>query len=228
MGKKNLKSHVQSKQASKQIPYVKRTGESFEGKQYKGGKKKNTPNLIKTDTGFVNKHGIEFTFEERKKLESKVNAVNRKRMKMLEEEAKLPRLIGGVDTGEKIEEVQKMGKESDMIISRRSKSLQRFTSREQYEHYLKRLDYIKSDDYLKDRIKLYKRNHMAALENVFGDDAKDVIMKVRMMKPKDYMELIQSDEDLEINYIYDPSARAGKLNRIRQSLGMKEKEYYEE
>ena len=65
---------------------------------------------------------------------------------------------------------------------------------------------------------------MTALENVFGDEAKDIMMKIRMMKPKDYMKLIQSDEDLEVSYIYDPSARSGKLNKIRASLGMRLKE----
>ena len=36
--------------------------------------------------------------------------------------------------------------------------------------------------------------------------------------------MIQSDEMLEIGYVYDPSARSGKMNQIRASLGMKLKE----
>ena len=65
---------------------------------------------------------------------------------------------------------------------------------------------------------------MKALENAFGDDAKDVIMKIRMMKPEDYMRMIEQDETLEISYIYDPTARAGKLNQIRASMGMRLKD----
>ena len=143
---------------------------------------------------------------------------------MLEHEANLPRMKGGKDTGDKVQSLQIMGKESDFIIARKSKSLQQFKSKEHYERYMKNLKEVNSPDYIHNRIKLYKRNHMKALTNVFGNDAKDVVMKIRMMKPHDYMELIQKDEDLEVSYVYDPSALHGKLNKIRRALGMKEKE----
>ena len=227
MAKKNLKEHVTEKKGGR-WKGGKRTHYDYEGTQYRGGRGKKTPNLIKLDDGNVkNQYGVVFTQEERKKLESAVNTANRKRVKMIEEEGKLPRKKGGKETGENVSMLQAMGKESDFIISRKSKSLQRFKTKEQYERYLDNLHRVNSPDYIDDRIRMYKRNHMKALENAFGDDAKDVIMKIRMMKPKDYMKLIQSDEDLEVSYIYDPSARNGKLNRIRLALGMKEKEFFD-
>lgn len=232
MGKKKLKDHVTGKQKAKSGGYWKggkRKQYTYEGEQYRGGRKEKTPNLKKLEDGTVqNQHGVVFTPEERKALESAVNTHNRKRKKMLEEEGNLPRFKGGKDTGDKVSSLQLMGKESDFILSRKSKSLQQFKSREHYERYMKNLQKTNSPEYLHERIKMYKRNHMKALENVFGDDAKDVIMKIRMMKPKDYMELIQKDEDLEVSYIYDPSARQGKLNRIRQALGMKPKDFWED
>ena len=158
------------------------------------------------------------------RLESAVNTANRKRMKMIKEEGELPRLVGGKDTGQKVAQLQLMGKESDFIISRKSKSLQQFKTREQFEKYMTNLSKVNSPDYLDERTRAYKRNHMTALENAFGDDAKDVIMKIRMMPPEKYREMIQKDEMLEVSYIYDPSARSGKLNQIRASLGMKLKE----
>lgn len=222
MGKKNLKSHVQNKGKWKG---GKRTQYTYEGEQYTGGRVKGRKNLKKLDNGnLLNQFGIEFTLDERKALERIVNSVNQKRVKMLEEEGSLPRLVGGKDTGDKVRSLQLMGKESDFIIARRSKSLQQFKTKEQYYNYLDNLKKINSPTYIDDRVRMYKRNHMKAIENVFGDDAKDVLMKIRMMKPKEYMELIQSDEMLEVSYVYDPSARAGKLNQIRASLGMKLKD----
>ena len=198
---------------------------SFEGRQYTGGRKKGTPNLVKLEGGNIqNQHGVIFTPEEKKALEQAANTANRKRMKMLENEGNLPRMIGGIETGDKVKSLQLMGRESDFIITRKSKSLQRFKSHAEYERYMKNLERVNSRDYVTERIKLYKRNHMAALDNVFGDDAKDVKMKIRMMKPKEYMELMQKDELLEIGYIYDPSQKSGKLNQIRAALGMKQKE----
>lgn len=198
---------------------------SYEGQQYRGGRAPGRKNLKRTDTGnLVNQFGVTFTPEEKRALENAVNTANRKRARMLKEAATLPRMVSGRDTGDTIGSLQLMGKESDFILAKKTKSLQRFRDREQYENYMKTLQRVNSRDYIEDRIRLYKRNHMKALENAFGDEAKDVMMKIRMMKPKDYMKMIQQDESLEISYIYDPTARSGKLNQIRASMGMKLKD----
>lgn len=197
----------------------------YEGKQYRGGRPKGRKNLKKTESGnLVNQYGVTFTPQERRALETAVNTANRKRARMLKEAATLPRMVSGRDTGDTVGSLQLMGKESDFILAKKTKSLQRFHTREQYDTYMKTLQRVNSRDYIEDRIRLYKRNHMKALENAYGDDAKDVIMKIRMMKPKDYMKMIQQDETLEIGYVYDPTARQGKLNQIRTSMGMKLKD----
>lgn len=226
MGKKKLRDHVTNKQKSSgHWKGGKRKHYTYEGGQYTGGREKGRKNLKKLDDGnFQNQYGVVFTPAERKALESQVNSANRKRMKMLEEEGNLPRVVGGKETGDTVRSLQLMGKESDFILSRKSKSLQRFKTRADYDRYMKNLQRVNSPTYIDDRTRMYKRNHMQALKNVFGDDAKDIVMKIRMMKPEEYRKLIQSDEDLEVSYIYDPSARAGKLNRIRAALGMKEKD----
>lgn len=197
---------------------------SFEGQQYTGGREKGRKNLKKVDGGLLNQHGVIFTPEEKKALENAANAANRKRKRMLEQEGQLPRKVAGKDTGQTVSTLQVMGKESDFIISRKSKSLQRFKTKEDYNRYMDSLAYVNSPTYLDDRTRLYKRNHMKAIENTFGDEAKDVVMKIRMMKPEEYRKLLQSDEMLEVSYVYDPSARSGKLNQIRASLGMNLKE----
>lgn len=189
------------------------------------GRQEGSKNLVKLNDGRVqNQYGVVFTDAEKRRLESAVNSANRKRRKMLETEAKLPRMVGGRDTGDTVRSLQLMGKESDFIIQRKTKSLQRFKSKEDYDRYLKNLERVNSRDYVTERIKLYKRNHIKALENAFGDEAKDIAMKIRMMKPKEYMELVQSDENLEVSYIYDPSAAEGKMNTMRAALGMRLKE----
>lgn len=197
----------------------------YEGEQYRGGRVEGRKNLKRTDDGdLINQFGVVFTPEEKRQLENAVNRANYKRRKMLEQEAKLPRKVMGVDTGDTVKNLQLMGKESDFILARKTKSLQRFKSREDYERYMKNLDRVNSVDYIEKRVKLYKANYIKALENEFGDNAKDVMMRVRMMKPKDYMKMVQSDELLEIYYVYEDSAKSGRLNQIRASLGMKLKE----
>lgn len=198
---------------------------SYEGGQYRGGRQKSTPNLKRTETGnLVNQHGIVFTPDEKRALINAVNTANRKRSRMLKEAATLPRKVAGVDTGSTVGQLQLMGKESDFILAKRTKSLQRFTSREQYENYMNSLQRVNSREYVDDRIRAYKRNFMKTLEDVYGDEAKDVVMKVRMMKPRDYMRLVESDETLEIGAVIPSDAKvAGRLNQVRRALGMKEK-----
>ena len=197
----------------------------YEGTQYRGGRKSGRKNLKRTASGdLLNQHGVTFTPDEKKALENAVNKANYKRAKMLKQEATLPRKVLGVETKDTVGSLQLMGKESDFILSRKTKSLQRFKSREEYDRYMKNLDRVNSKDYITDRVRQYKRNHMKALENAYGDEAKDVVMKIRMMKPADYMKMVQQDENLEIGYVYDPSDRTGKLNQMRASMGMKLKE----
>lgn len=196
---------------------------SYEGDTYRGGRKKGSGNLTKTAGGYVNQHGVSFTAEQKKALEKAVDKSNYRRKKMLEAEGQLDRLSGGQPTGQKVAQLQLMGKESDFIITRQSKSLQQFKSMEDFEKFMGKQERIASGEYLEEKTRAYKRNHMAALKNVFGDSAKDVIMKIRMMKPEDYRRLIQSEENLEVSYIYDPSTMGAKLNQIRTSLGMAEK-----
>lgn len=191
------------------------------------GRQAGRKNLKRTDSGdLLNQYGVVFTEQEKRALESAVNSANRKRRRMLETEAKLPRVVSGKETGDTVGSLHLMGKESDFILAKKTKSLQRFQSHEQYEKYMKNLEKVNQKDYVNERIKLYKRNHMKAIENAYGDDAKDVVMKIRMMKPKDYMEMIQKDETMEIGYVYDPSEASGKLNQLRASLGVKLKEDY--
>mgnify|MGYP007057751725 CR=1 FL=1 len=96
---------------------------SFEGQQYRGGRSAGTPNLKRVDGGLENQYGVRFTPEEKKALEQAVNTANRKRARMLEQEAKLPRMIVGKETGDTVRSLQLMDKESDFILRRKTKSL---------------------------------------------------------------------------------------------------------
>ena len=96
---------------------------------------------------------------------------------------------------------------------------------EEFEQYMDKQARIQSGEYLEDRTRLYKANYMKAIDNVFGEAGKGVKMKVRMMKPEKFRELVETmGDEMEIGYIYDPQARMGKLNKIRSLLGMAELE----
>lgn len=211
---------------------------TWEGQQYRGGRATNAKgegvkNLIRLENGNLqNVHGVVFTLDEKKALEQAVNTANRKRKRMLEVTAKYPRLINTTDekghlkrteTDDTVASLQLMGTESDFILQRKTKSLQRFKSKEDYDRYMKNLHRVNDRDYLLSRIRQYKANHIKAILNELGD--KGIAMKIRMMDPMEYMELSTKYEDiLEIHYVYGSDQRQAKINQIRAALGMKIKE----
>ena len=189
---------------------------TWEGSQYRGGRGSGKKNLKRVDGGLQNQHGVTFTKEQKRALERAVDKSNYRRKKMLEEAEKL---------NPNHSQLRLMGKESDFIITRQSKSLQGFKSLEEYERYMDKQSRIQSGEYLEDRTRLYKSNYMKAIDNVFGDAGSGLKMKIRMMKPEDFRKVVETlGDEMEIGYIYDPQARMGKLNKIRSLLGMKELE----
>ena len=186
---------------------------SYEGEQYRGGRSKDIKNLIRTDGGYTNQHGVTFSEEQKKALERAVNRSNYQRKKMLAEAEALNPHKTQLRLMEK--------EESDFIISRQSKSLQQFKSMEAFERFMDKQERIRTGEYLDDATRLYKSNYMQALENAFGDEAKGIKMKIRMMKPEEYRKMVENDEFLEIGYLYEPDAVEGKLSQIRRSLNMK-------
>lgn len=188
------------------------------------GRKKGAKNLRYLPEGIVNQHGVIFSEQEKRALESAVNSANRKRKRMLEAESRLPRKVGGVETGDTVASLQLMGKESDFILARKTKSLQRFKTHEDYDRYMENLRRVNSPTYIDERTRQYKRNYRAALRNAFGDEARDIEMRVQMMKPEEFRRVVGSDENLEIGFIYDPAQGEAKMNAIRASLGMKIKD----
>ena len=187
----------------------------WEGNQYRGGRTPGKKNLQRVDGGLRNQYGVVFTEEQKKALERAVNRSNRQRKKMIAEEDKL---------NPNASQLRLMGKESDFILARQSKSLQRFKSMEDFENFLKKQERIASGDYLLDRARLYKRNFTKSLLETYGDDAKDIAMKIRMMKPDEYMRMVASNEELEIRYVPSDMVVSGRLNQIRSILGMKLKD----
>lgn len=184
-------------------------------------------NLKRDSSGnYINQYGVKFTEKEKKALESAVTSVNRKRKRQLENISGLSRKAGGKDTGDIIKTKMILGDEPEFIIAKRSKSLQRIQSREQYDSYMKNLKKAMSPDYELERMRLYKRNYMEAMEKEFGDPEqwKDIKMKIRMMKPEDFIKKVNQDDSMEIKFVYDPQALQGKLNQIRGALGMKLKD----
>lgn len=197
---------------------------SYESGQYRGGRSGRSgnqiKNLTKVDGGVINASGVFISHNERKALESAVNRANKKRTKMWKEEAHIMRLFGGRPTGHTIGELRTMGQEGDFILSRKSKSLQQFGTRESFEIYMRNLNRVNNPNYLQIRARQYKANYLKALKDTFAwDDIKDVYMKIQMTPALEYMRSVDVDEAMEIGYLYEKESYYSKLNNIRAAAG---------
>lgn len=197
----------------------------YTGQQYRGGRQKGEKNLVRVDGGFQNQHGVVFSEAERKALTNAVNTANRKRARMLKQEGSLPWVVDGKDTGDTLASKQRMGYESDFILAPKSKSLQRFRNRKEFESYMLNLERVNDRNYINKRTEQYRENYLTGLDRAFGDDAADIKKAIGKMSPAKYRELVaQHDEDLEIQFLYDDKDRTAKLNRIRNAMGLPSKE----
>ena len=201
------------------------------------GRGKGTKNLDrKIDSesgklGYINQNNVFFTDREKEALESAVRKANRKSKEMHAVFDALPFKVEGRETGATVGERRlSIGKEVDFSIAPKTASLQRFKSKEEYNRYMRNLDRVNDTDYVGNRARQYKQNYTKALldpEKGLGlayDDVSDIIMKVRTMKPEDYIQNVASNEELEIGYLYDEDNLQAKLNSIRSALGLQHKE----
>lgn len=193
---------------------MKKSGVSYEGKQYTGGRVSGKKNLKKLPNGMIeNDNGVKFTLDEKKRLEQLANSANRKRKKLLAAEDSL---------SPRAHELQLMGRESDFVLAKKTKSLQRFRSKKEYDRYIANLERVTKRDYVEKRVQQYKKNYIKALKNElgYGKSTKEIIEKIKNMTDAEYMKTVEGDEDMAISYVYSPQAKVNRRNQIRSVLGL--------
>lgn len=187
--------------------------------------RKGAPNLIRKDNTIINKYDVKISQDEARRLENLVRQVNRKRAKMEQAFKDKPLYYGKQRLDESREQLRLMGEEMDIMIRKRSASLHQFTSRGAFNKYMKSLEKAAATDYLDYRAKLYKRNYMKALQENYGEYPellKGALMKVRMMKPADFVNWVGTDRLGQIKFHYDVGGKIQRLNDLRDRLGLRD------
>lgn len=182
-------------------------------------------NLKRTPDYIINEQGVKITHEEARQLRNLVAKINRKASKQEKEFDGLPLFYGSRQLDENRQQLKLMGEEMDIMIRRRSASLNQFKSRRQFTAFLKSTERAASIDYLDYRGKLYKRNLMKAIEEQFKeypDLTKGLLMKIRMMPQREFQKMIGVNRALQIGFVYSISQRMAQLMAMRESLGLRD------
>lgn len=179
---------------------------------------------LKYDNGMItNIHGVKFTDQEKKQLVSLVNSAARKRRRMLEQENNMLKTVSNKPSNISVGAYnQSMGKESDFVLAKKTKSLQRFQSKADYNKYIANLQKVVKKEYIEQRVSGYKANYIKGLRNEFGSlDKKTtnkIIKQIKGMTHAEYMKTVQANDTLQISFIYEPNQKAKKLEQIRQAV----------
>ena len=186
---------------------------------------KKNPAYNWTGHAFDTGKGYNISREEKELFEQLTQGANHRRNEMKSMLNLLPRKLEGVEVGGTVGELRSMGRNVEFVLAEKNKKWSDFKSKESFDRYLNRLRVINEPNYVQDRIRLYKQNFTKSLLETYGPQARDIAMKIRMMKPEEYMKMVEADESLEIGYYADSDDFVpGLLNKLRRSLGMKEKD----
>lgn len=188
------------------------------------GRAKGQKNLIRKDNTIINQFGVKFSQDEVRQMQNLVRRVNRKREKMLKAEAGQPIYWGNRKLDEDRDQLRLMGEELDLVIRKRSASLQKFKSRREFNHFMKMTAKASETDYLDYRGKLYKRNLITAIKEQyagFPDEIKGILMKIQMMPQKEFQEKIGNNRLFQIHYHYSIGGQLSRIQGMRDFLGLR-------
>lgn len=161
----------------------------------------------------INIHGVNITAEQQKKIKNLTDSVNRKRRELIKQEKQM------------LEEYkEKTGKElafkeSLFVIHKKSRSLQRFTSEEEVEKYIKRLQRQSSREYIDKATELYKENYIKAMKDAYGQAiTPDIENLVRKTPNKDFRMMIVTDSLEEISPYYATADLEEKAELVKTAI----------
>lgn len=197
-------------------------------KPAKSGRAKGSKNLIRKDDTIINQYGVQISESEAKRLRSLVNSVNRKARKMENEFYNKPLMYGNRPTGEDRGQLKLMGDELDLMIRKRSASLNQFQSRKQLQAYMRSAERAAKIDYTDVRGKLYKQNLLKAIDRNYGqfpELIKGIKMKIQMMPQKQFQELIGTNRAFQISFQYSTSEQISRIANMRDFLGLSSDSY---
>lgn len=184
-------------------------------------------NLIRKDGYIINQYGVRIPEEQARQLENAVRRVNRRREKQIAALDGRPIMMGTKQLAADPQQLRLMGQQADLIMVKRSASLNQFTDKRSFNRYLKATERASTTDYMAARTKLYKQNLVKAIEKNFPghkDLTKGIAMKIRTMKHDEFLKFVGSNWAFEIKNQYITKGSRSMLNDMREALGLKRKD----
>jgi hypothetical protein len=89
-----------------------------------------------------------------------------------------------------------------------------------FQEWLKKVDEQFGGNPLDKKTQRYKEIYITGLQNVFGEDANDLVKHIRNMPNKEFLDVYYSNTVGDVQYIYLPAQAKAKLRNIREGFGV--------
>ena len=175
---------------------------------------------LKEDNTFTNPYGVKFSLEDYKEYKAKINGVNERRRKQLEETDNLPFMNGTEQLGDMTlrDRRDMLQKESPFLIKeRRTSTINYFTTREGFEKNVAGLDEINANG-TKKKLQIYRQNLIQGGKNIglYQNNAKSrYIQKAILALPLDLFEKAFVNNELyDMDYMYSLENEEDRLEEL--------------
>lgn len=182
--------------------------------------------LKKTESGFTNSWGVKFSQEEVKDFRKKVARVNARRNKIRAEAAALQPV--------RAVKRKRGGRIPDEVVLstyKRRSTIATWKTRQEFDIYKAKVEKEAKKDYLGEIVRQYKRNYIASINNIYGNDGtfytKPIITRIQRMSHEKFTKLVNSGELPTISFIYNEEALQERLQEIADALGMEDLDNYD-
>lgn len=142
----------------------------------------------------------------------KVAKINRDKTRERKKLEQLEVTSQGKKTGLKRGE---MGSERMTSLEPKKFDFDKIKKGKEWDKFVESVEKQVRDSYADDKYDLWKENYIKGIENVFGNNASDIISAIRSIDSSIVINKFYSEQEASIDFIYDPLELNAKLDVLR-------------
>lgn len=168
-----------------------------------------------------NKKGTSLELDTVKQTKKLIDQANRVKKERLEFYMKQPFKDRGEDTGWTLGDVE-YGFKSEKFGSLEPTVFNpdRFQTAKELQDYLAQKEATYKPGFLEKRDQQYLDNYVKSIDVVFGDDASEIIDKLRSMSSKDFIDMYYTENLVNIEFLYSRRDNMLKLDSLRKQFNV--------
>lgn len=167
-----------------------------------------------------NKYDVVLSRDEMKEIKQKIKTINKRKNKEYNKIKNKLFKSRGIDTLEKVKDRRLMGDVRYDEFKEKKFNFENIRNKQELKGFLEQINKQVKPNYYSKRQKQYKENYIIALNNVFGELAKNLIKKVRSMSIDEFMNLYYTEDIANVDFMYEFTDLLIKLSELEILFGI--------